>query len=94
MTNEKMIALGLAIYVIKELIGIIKSLANMKTKPVAGSTKTDESELLYRQQMMTQHERMTEALTTCVAVTKSTNEKCEKIKTDVIVIRDRVTSKL
>ncbi len=85
-STDYLIAIALAVYVIKQLIEIIK---NKKEQTPSKNNDTNESEILYRQSMMAQHEKMIVALTGIVAVTKSTNDKCGNMEKDIIVIKER-----
>lgn len=91
-TTDYLIAVGVLIYVIKELLGIIK-----KNKSDGSDKKSDDSnntsEILYRQSMMEQHEKMIIVLNNIAGIVKDTNSKCGHMETNLAIIKDRTAQK-
>ncbi len=88
-STDYLLALALAYFVIKELISLIRIKIENKGESVVQTSAADETEILYRQNMMTQHRKMIEALTTCVGFSKSIHQKVDSIEKDVVIIKDR-----
>lgn len=94
--TDYLLGMALAYMVIKELFKLVRE---KKESPSEMIRVTDESELQYRQSMMAQHDKITECLIDVsknlagiATVGKSTDEKCEKIKENTIIIKDRISN--
>ena len=95
-STDYLIALAMAYFVIKELFKVINSKKNAPTEIIR---VTDESELEFRRQAAVEHKEMIGVLqkinTELIgnsAVSKSTNQKCENIKENMIIVKDRIVN--